>query len=210
MEQLVMVLLFVVFLQNRIMDLRKAIACLCVQSAIIAGACLLSGFAAHGYALHSFLPGILTILVKVCLIPYALFHLVGKLTDEREIVPEINVNYSTALSALFLMLSYVLVDKMLPGIGERDIMASSMGLILIGLVIIVMRRRAIMQIIGLITMENGIYLLGMAMTEGLPIVIELGIFFDVLVAVLVLVILTNRLNLSFMTTDTNVLRKLKG
>ncbi len=67
-----------------------------------------------------------------------------------------------------------------------------------------------MQIIGLMTMENGIYLLGLAMTEGLPTVIVLGIFFDVLVAVLVLVILTNRLNVSFMTTDTNVLRRLKG
>lgn len=209
MEQLVMVLLFVVFLQNRIMDLRKAVACLCVQSAIIAGACLISGFS-EGHGLHGLVPGILTILVKVCLIPYALFHLVGKLTDEKEIVSEINTNYSTALSAIFLMLSYLLVDKMLPGIGDRNIMASSMGLILIGLVLIVMRSRAIMQIIGLMTMENGIYLLGLAMTEGLPTVIELGIFFDVLVAVLVLVILTNRLNLSFMTTDTNVLRRLKG
>ncbi len=209
MEQLVMVLLFVAFLQNRIMDLRKAVACLCLQSAIIAGACLISGID-NGSGLHSVLPGLLTILVKVCLIPYALFRLVGKLTDERELVADINTNYSTALSAFFLMLSYLLVDKMLPGIGDRDIMASSMGLILIGLVLIVMRSRAIMQIIGLMTMENGIYLLGLAMTEGLPTVIELGIFFDVLVAVLVLVILTNRLNVSFMTTDTSVLRRLKG
>ena len=209
MEQLVMVLLFVAFLQNSIMDLRKAVACLCLQSAIIAGACLISGID-NGSGLHSVLPGLLTILVKVCLIPYALFRLVGKLTDERELVADINTNYSTALSAFFLMLSYLLVDKMLPGIGDRDIMASSMGLILIGLVLIVMRSRAIMQIIGLMTMENGIYLLGLAMTEGLPTVIELGIFFDVLVAVLVLVILTNRLNVSFMTTDTSVLRRLKG
>ena len=209
MGQLVMVLLFVAFLQNRIMDLRKAVACLCLQSAIIAGACLISGID-NGSGLHSVLPGLLTILVKVCLIPYALFRLVGKLTDERELVADINTNYSTALSAFFLMLSYLLVDKMLPGIGDRDIMASSMGLILIGLVLIVMRSRAIMQIIGLMTMENGIYLLGLAMTEGLPTVIELGIFFDVLVAVLVLVILTNRLNVSFMTTDTSVLRRLKG
>ena len=209
MEQLVMVLLFVAFLQNRIMDLRKAVACLCLQSAIIAGACLISGID-NGSGLHSVLPGLLTILVKVCLIPYALFRLVGKLTDERELVADINTNYSTALSAFFLMLSYLLVEKMLPGIGDRDIMASSMGLILIGLVLIVMRSRAIMQIIGLMTMENGIYLLGLAMTEGLPTVIELGIFFDVFVAVLVLVILTNRLNVSFMTTDTSVLRRLKG
>ena len=67
-----------------------------------------------------------------------------------------------------------------------------------------------MQIIGLITMENGIYLLGMSMTAGLPLIIELGIFLDVLIAVVVLVILTHRLRLSFKTTDTDVLRKLRG
>ena len=96
---------------------------------------------------------------------------------------------------------------MLPGVEGRDILALSIVMILAGLTLIVMRSRAIMQMVGLITMENGIYLLGMAMTEGLPLVIEMGIFLDVLIAVMVL---TNRLRLSFMTTDTNVLRKLKG
>ena len=56
----------------------------------------------------------------------------------------------------------------------------------------------------------GIYLLGLIMTEGLPLIIELGIFLDVLIAVVILVILTSRLRLSFKTTDTNVLDKLKG
>ena len=73
-----------------------------------------------------------------------------------------------------------------------------------------MRARAIMQMIGLITMENGIYLLGLIMTEGLPIIIELGVFVDVLIAVVILVILTSRLRLNFQTTDTNVMQKLKG
>ena len=48
------------------------------------------------------------------------------------------------------------------------------------------------------------------MTRGLPLIIELGVFFDVMVAVIVLGILTFRLKLSFMTTDTTVLQKLKG
>jgi hydrogenase-4 component E len=209
MEQLVMVLLFIVFLQNRIMDLRKAVLCLCAQSAVIAGACLIMGLAG-GHGVQGLLPVLMTILVNVCLIPYALFRLIGKLTDPKEIVSGINTNYSTGLSAVFLMLSYLIVDKMLPGVGNRDIMASSMGLILIGLVLIVMRSRAIMQIVGLMTMENGIYLLGLAMTEGLRLVIVQGVVLDGLVAVLVLVILANRLNVSFMTTDTNVLRRLKG
>lgn len=209
MEQLVIFLLVVVFMQTRIMNLKNAISCLVVQSSLIAGACFIVALTgSHGW--HGYIPGILTILFKVCFIPYALYKLAGKLTNEREIVSGINVNYSTGAAALFVVLSYFVVDKMLTGIGGRDIMAASLMLIMTGLALIVMRSRAIMQIIGLITVENGIYLFGMAMTEGLPLIIELGIFLDVLIAVVVLVILTNRLNLSFMTTDTNVLRKLKG
>ena len=200
MNFLVIVLLFVVFLQTRIMDLRRAIICLSVQSAVIALACFISGIA-HGEGIHIYAPGLLTIIVKVLLVPYAMLRLVSKLADERELISEINVNYSTAASAVFLVLSYLIV---------ANILALSIVMILTGLTLIVMRSRAIMQMVGLITMENGIYLLGMAMTEGLPLVIEMGIFLDVLIAVMVLVILTNRLRLSFMTTDTNVLRKLKG
>ena len=74
----------------------------------------------------------------------------------------------------------------------------------------VLRKRAVMQIVGLITLENGIYLLGLLLTRGLPLVVELGVFLDVLIAVVVLVILTGRMRLSFMTTDTSIMKKLKG
>ena len=102
----------------------------------------------------------------------------------------------------------MVIDGLLPQAEGRDILATSMFMIMTGLALIVMRSRAIM--IGLITLENGIYLLGLIMTEGLPLIIELGIFLDVLIAVVILVILTSRLRLSFKTTDTNVLDKLKG
>jgi len=209
MEQLLIFLLLIVFLQTRIMNLKNAIICLMLQSTIIAGACLMVGMDGNG-GWHSFLPTILTVIFKVWVIPYALFTVVKKLTNEQEIDSGINVNYSTAAAAFFVVLAYMLIDKMLPGMGSRDILASAMVLIMTGLTLIVMRSRAIMQIIGLITVENGIYLFGMAITEGLPIIIELGIFLDVLIAVVILVILTKRLSLSFMTTDTNVLSKLKG
>lgn len=93
---------------------------------------------------------------------------------------------------------------------SRDILAGALAVFLIGLLIMITRRQAVLQIIGLIMMENGIYLLGLSMTKGLPLIIEFGVFFDVLIAVIVLGILTWRLKLSFMTTDTSVLRKLKG
>lgn len=209
MEYLVVSLMFIVFLQTRFSELLRATLCLSVQSALIAAACLVVGLS-HGGGLHGWLPGLLTIGVKVIFIPYAILRVVRQLRDEREIVSDSNVNYSTAFSAGSLALSYMVLDGLLPQALERDILATSMFMIMTGLTLIVMRSRAIMQMIGLITMENGIYLLGLIMTEGLPLIIELGIFLDVLIAVVILVILTSRLRLSFKTTDTNVLDKLKG
>lgn len=209
MEYLVVALMIIVFLQTRFMELRRSTLLLAVQSALIAATCLVVGIA-HGGGLHGFLPGILTIVVKVICIPYAILRVVKDLKDEKEIVSDINVNYSTAVAAAALGLSYMVIDSIMPNIAGRDILATSMFIIMTGLALIVMRSRAIMQMIGMITMENGIYLLGLIMTEGLPIIIELGIFLDVLIAVVILVILTSRLRLNFNTTDTNVLDKLKG
>ena len=209
MEYLVVSLMFIVFLQTRFMELRRATLCLAVQSALIAAACLVVGLS-HGSGLHAWLPGVLTIAVKVLFIPYAILRVVNQLRDEREIVSDINVNYSTAFAACSLAMGYMVIDSLLPHAEGRDILATSMFMIMTGLALIVMRSRAIMQMIGLITLENGIYLLGLIMTEGLPLIIELGIFLDVLIAVVILVILTSRLRLSFKTTDTNVLDKLKG
>ena len=209
MEYLVVLLIFVVFLQTRIMELRRAVYCLMAQSGMIAGACLVIGLSAGG-GLHALLPGLLTLLVKVLFIPGAMLRLIGRITDAREIHSDINVNYSTLAAAIFLILGYLLVDHLLPGTPGRSIIAGSVLMIMTGLALMVMRKRAILQMVGLITLENGIYLLGLLITDGLPLVVELGVFLDVLIAVVVLVILTNRMSLSFMTTDTTVMKKLKG
>ncbi|MDO4203465.1 MAG: hydrogenase [Selenomonadaceae bacterium] len=210
MEYLVVLLILVVFLQTRIMELHRATYLLAVQSAIIAGSCVIVGISAGGGGFHAFLPGLLTLGVKVLFIPWAILRLIGEIKDDSEINSNINVNYSSLAAALFLVMGYILADRLLPGTIGRDIFAATFLTIMTGLTLIVMRRRAIMQIVGLITLENGIYFFGLLMTEGLPLIVELGVFLDVLIAVVVLVILTGRMRLSFMTTDTGVMRKLKG
>ncbi|HAQ54984.1 MAG TPA: hydrogenase [Anaerovibrio sp.] len=209
MDYLVVFLVLVVFLQTRVTDLKRAVICLASQSVIIAIACFVIGFS-HGNDIHAVMPGVLTIIVKVIFIPGAVYRLVKKLKNEREIVSASNVNYSTMAAALFLVMGYALVERLMPGSVGRDIVAASILMIMTGLSLMVLRKRAIIQICGLITLENGIYLLGLLMTEGLPLVVELGVFLDVLIAVVVLVILTSRMRLSFMTTDTSVMKKLKG
>ncbi|WP_173442778.1 hydrogenase [Selenomonas ruminantium] len=208
MEYLVVLLLAVVYFQTRVMELKRSVVCLMAQSAIIACACLLAGLN-HGL-MHALIPFALTVGVKVLFIPMAMLKLIKRITDEREIFSDINVNYSTMAAAAFLVFGYVLGSRFMLDPLARDFFAATIMMIMTGLALMVMRRRAILQMCGLITLENGIYLLGLIITEGLPLVVELGVFLDVLIAVVVLVILTNRMSLSFMTTDTTVMRKLKG
>lgn len=209
MDYLVTILVLLVFLQTRIMDLRRAVFCLSAQSAIIALSCVAIGLSA-GNIEHGIVPAALTLMVKVIFIPGAVLKIIGELKNEREIVSDINTNSSTVAAALFLVMGYAIVNRVMPGVIGKDVIAASILMIMTGLSLMVLRKRAVMQIVGLITLENGIYLLGLLLTSGLPLVVELGVFLDVLVAVVVLVILTGRMRLSFMTTDTSIMKKLKG
>jgi hydrogenase-4 component E len=205
---LTILLLFAALLLSRVSNLRTAVNILLAQSIMVTVACLLAGW--NTGETHMYVAALLTVLIKAGLIPYALFRVVKILRHEREVNHILGPNYSFIAAAMLIFLAYWLIDRQLPGAVSRDALAASVSLTLIGLLIIMTRRQAVMQIVGLITMENGLYLLGLSVTMGLPLIIELGIFLDVLVAVVVLVILTYRLKLSFMTTDTGVLKKLRG
>jgi hydrogenase-4 component E len=205
---LTILLLFAALLLSRVSNLRTAVNILLAQSIMVTVACLLAGW--NTGETHMYVAALLTVLIKAGLIPYALFRVLKILRHEREVNHILGPNYSFIAAVMLIFLAYWLIDRQLPGVVSRDALAASVSLTLIGLLIIMTRRQAVMQIVGLITMENGLYLLGLSVTMGLPLIIELGIFLDVLVAVVVLVILTYRLKLSFMTTDTGVLKKLRG
>lgn len=207
MSFLTALLLLTAFLLTRVSSLRMAVKILAAQSLVVSFACIWS--AMESGSLHAYVAAFLTVVVKAVVIPYALLRVIRRLRDERERRPILSMNKTTLAAALVLAVSYGIIDHALPGIG-RDVLSGAMALLLIGLLLMITRRQAVMQIVGLITMENGMYLLGLSMTRGLPMVMELGIVFDILVAVIVLGLMTWRLKLSFKTTDTSVLRKLKG
>lgn len=208
MNILTIFLLLTTFLLTRVSGLKTAVGIIVVQSFMVALACFAVGIEAG--AMHMYIAAGLTAIIKVGLIPYALMNIVDKLQQEREDHPILNINSSSIAACIAIVLSYNLIDHALPGAGSRDALATAVAMTLIGLLLIMTRRQAVMQIVGLITMENGIYLVGLSVTKGLPLIIELGVFFDVFVAVVVLGILTYRLKLSGISTDTSRLKKLKG
>ncbi|HMM20855.1 MAG TPA: hydrogenase [Selenomonadales bacterium] len=208
MNLLIILLMFTAFWLTRTTDLRNAVTVFLVQSAMVAAACLVVG--AETGETHFFLAALLTLVIKAVLIPYALYRIVGRLRREREEESLLSPNYSSLAAAFAVVLAYGFIDRALPGVISRDALAAAMSLILIGLQIIIIRHQAVLQIVGLSTLENGLYLVSLSVTKGLPLIIEFGILLDVLIAVVVLVILTYRLKISWLSTDTSLLQKLKG
>lgn len=208
MNYVIILLMASAFFLTRVTNLRTAVIVLLVQSVVVALACVVIGLEAGNS--HYYLAALLTVIIKAIIIPAALFRILRKMKREKEVDSPMSANLSSLAAVVAIALAYNFMNKALPGIISRDALAASVALVLIGLQVIMIRRQAVLQIVGLNIMENGLYLLGLSVTKGLPLIIELGIFFDVLIAVGILGLLTYRLKLSYQSTDTSVLEKLKG
>ena len=154
----------------------------------------------------------LTLIGKVFFLPWLLNRLVRRIQIEQEIEPLLNSTASMLLCGVFTLVGYVVARPFttLQRLGNNTL-AVAVTLLLTGLFLMFNRRKAITQVLGLLTVENGVMLAAVALTTyGMPLVVELGIFFDVMVAVMVLGILVYRIRETFASMDVSKLSQLKG
>ncbi|MEN6313888.1 MAG: hydrogenase [Clostridiaceae bacterium] len=99
------------------------------------------------------------------------------------------------------------------GISEGVINAevvSSVSLVLIGLFFMICRKKAIGQIVGFLVIENGIFVTAMFSTNGMPFIVDMGTFIDIITAVLIMGIIVFKINDKFDSIDINKLKNLRG
>src|SRR5262249_34673202 len=159
-----------------------------------------------------YLVAFLTLLGKVVLLPRFLNRLVRRIHIEQEIEPLLNSTASMLLCGALTLLGYVVARPFatLERLGHNT-PALSGPLLLTGFFLMFNRRKAITQVLALLTVENGVMLAAVALTTyGMPLMVELGVFFDVIVAVMVLGILVYRIREAFSSMDVSKLSKLKG
>lgn len=160
---------------------------------------------------HIYFATILTVLVKVIVIPYVLRRVIERLNVTRELVMNINVPASLLISGSLVMVAFFITQPIIPFgyLLTRDSLAIALAIVLIGFFTMIARQKAVTQLIAFLVMENGLFLGATAATYGMPLIVELGVFFDVLVAALIAGIYTNRLQDAFDSVDTNRLSELK-
>lgn len=186
-----------------------------IQSLLLAG--IANTIAYFNQAPHIFIAAVLTLLLKAILLPMFLQKLVARLEIRREIEPLVNVPLSVLISGLLTMLAYVVAEPINPQSDKGGVAALghntlpvAIAVFLIGFFMMISRRKALTQVLALLTLENGLFLAAISLTYGMPLIVELAIFFDVLVAVLINAILVYRIRETFESMDVSRLRRLRG
>lgn len=181
-----------------------------VQSLVLALVAVTVGYIVHSIDL--FVMAALTVLVKAGLITYILRNVSNRLHLKREVGLYLNVPASLLAGVSLTLLAFFTSPTLVvPGtfLNEPPL-AVSVSLVLIGLFIMSTRRHAIAQVLGLLTVENGLFAGAVAIAYGMPLIVEFGILFDILVAVLVMGLLVILIQREVVTADTAELRRLRG
>ncbi len=180
-----------------------------IQSFLLA--CVAGVVAFSTGKLDIYIVAILTLAIKALLIPYIFIYIIREIKVKREIALYVSISHSLIIGGILVVISYYLI-RSINVITDLSSFAlsASMSLVSIGLFIMISRKKAIMQMLGILIMENGLFLGAISLTYGMPLLVELGIFFDVLIGVLIMGILIFRINKTFETIDTDMLKTLIG
>jgi len=161
---------------------------------------------------HLAIGGLLAIGVKGIAVPIVLGSILRRSPVRRERHPVIGPRLALIAAVAIVFASTSAAD----GVSSGTVIASSRALpaaisqVLMGLLIVMTRRKALSLVIGLLVFENGIALTAFSLSYGMPLVVELGVLFDVLIVVIVAWVYARRMIEVFGRTSTDELRSLRG
>src|SRR5574341_651278 len=136
---------------------------------------------------HIFIDTGISLVLKVIIIPGFLFYIVDKTKVKTEVISIISYPLSLVISCGLVLIAYYATQSVkFETTFMRHCLPVSLAMILIGFFVMVIRRRSITQILGLLAMEDGIFLTALSTCYGMPLIVEIGIFFDVLLGVIIM------------------------
>jgi hydrogenase-4 component E len=212
MAALILVLQIMMVAQRWLVTIIRVFA---VQSFLLAS--IAATIAYFNDAPHIYAAAALTLVLKAIIVPLVLTRLLEKIDIRREVEPFINMPISIIISGMLTLMAYVVAESFhrpdeaagAASLGHNTL-AVAISLFLIGFFMMTNRRKALTQVLALLSLENGLFLAAISLTYGMPLIVELGVFFDVLIAALVLAILVYRIRATFDSTDVSRLSRLRG
>jgi hydrogenase-4 component E len=167
------------------------------------------GFVAKTH--HLYISSLLTLMLKVILLPYILHVLIRKLKIHKEVETIVNVPTTMLMGIALVIFSYHLTAPIreLSTLMTKSTLAVALATVMLGLLMMITRRHAVTQIIGFLAVENGLFFAATSATYGMPLVVELGVALDLLIAAFIFGIFFFHINTTFDSLDVEQMARLK-
>jgi hydrogenase-4 component E len=203
---LLLLLSFAMLSQRRVVTLVNLLA---VQGAVLCAATLLLAWRTGES--HLYLSAALTLALKVIFLPWLLHRLIRRLSVYWDTEPMLHISGTMLLGLLIVVFSFGLAQPIaaLASTATRNAIGIAVAVILLAFLTMITRRKAMSQVVGFLSMENGLFFGAMSATYGMPMVVELGVALDVLVAMLVLGVFFFQIREQFDSLDLHHLESLK-
>ncbi len=160
---------------------------------------------------HLYISALLTLALKVIILPYILYVLINRLNIYRDVEPLVNIPATMLIGIMLVILSYHLTVpiRQLSTLVTRTTLAVALSTVLLGFLMMITRKKAVTQVIGFLAMENGLFFAATSATYGMPLVIELGVALDILIAAFIFGIFFFQIRTTFDTLDLKEMERLK-
>ena len=170
------------------------------------------GWQAHiQNAPHLYVTAAIALIFKAIIIPGGLRRIVKKLGIHREIETVVGIGLTMLAGIGLVALAMVVMLRATAGADPlaREDLAFALSIVLLGLLMMVSRRNAVSQVVGFMSLENGLVLAATG-AKGMPLVVEISVAFSVLIAFIVIGIFLFRIRERFDTVDIGALDKVGG
>ena len=197
---------FMMLYQDRLYALLNVYA---LHALVLALSVAWQAFVQH--APHLYVTALIALGFKAIVIPVALHRIIVKLGIHRQIETAVGVGPAMLLGIGLVALSMVVMLRVTPGADPlaREDLAFALSVVLLGLLIMVTRRNAVSQVVGFMSLENGLVLAATG-AKGMPLVVEISVAFSVLIAFIVIGIFLFRIRERFDTVDMQALDRFRG
>lgn len=212
MSEILNLLLVIVLLFNFLMlgtsRVRAVIDAAAAQGFLL-GVAYLTMHGASG--IRAIMLGVAMIGIKGVLIPRILRDALRSQGIRREVEPFVSFTTSLLLGAVATGLSVVFARTLPLAEGDANVLLvpASLATQLTGFIVLTTRRKALTQVVGYLTLENGIFIFGLTLVEAMPFLVEAGVLLDVLVAVFVMGIVVDHISREFSSIDSDDLTELR-
>lgn len=165
----------------------------------------------HGIGIRLVLFALVTFLLRGVVFPWLLLRAIRSVDVRREVHPIVGYGASLLSGIVMVALSFWIASQLvLPWpVVSPLVLPLALATILTGLFLIVGRRTALMQVVGYLVLENGIFIFGIALARQQPLLVEMGVLLDVFVAVFVMGIMIFHISREFDHIDVDQLSALK-